>query len=632
MINTSMGVSVQTNISNQIESIRDTLTQLQSSSVGKQLPLPILNNLLQLVQSLISQLGDEKNSPDNKVATKNQQTASPASHDTTIALTADTIIGTEGDDNIEGNHENNRMRGLGGDDRLFGRQGNDVIFGGSGDDRLYGGQGNDNLVGGSGDDYLAGGRGTNRLSGGSGNDTLNSRLGNDFLDGGSGTDTARIRANIDEYTITVERRDSPAVGAAGQEGKDVIPVIGQGDNSKIVLTHKDTGQRIEVINTEKFRFNDVRLSLDEIKQRADSDTSINDSGTVALSASQRESVLGVFGANGATGETGVRVIDNDGDGVISAGDTAVLATGGASSVSQQFKDLSDADVTSINTAAIGDSSNVSITAAQQSAVGGVTGLRGEIHVHDIDNSGTLSVGDIAANASGSEHTLTTADLEGINAFQPPYIDNLNPTQINAIAAQTGISNFRVDDNDLSGELSVGDTVVDLSGNSANITLTAEDLSAIQNNSVGRAMNINSALKSLIEQSADFTDVELYSGSNNGRLGAGDIVVADRNNPDSATYTLTLDDEINNTINGIAMDSVLPRVALSEQQQQALTTIAKTFTTPVDHGVYIFDHDRSGTLSAGDTIIPIDSNGSMYDIRESDIASNTLFNQAFDFSA
>ncbi|HFC93175.1 MAG TPA: hypothetical protein ENJ51_10225, partial [Leucothrix mucor] len=139
MINTSMGVSVQTNISNQIESIRDTLTQLQSSSVGKQLPLPILNNLLQLVQSLISQLGDEKNSPDNKVATKNQQTASPASHDTTIALTADTIIGTEGDDNIEGNHENNRMRGLGGDDRLFGRQGNDVIFGGSGDDRLYGG-------------------------------------------------------------------------------------------------------------------------------------------------------------------------------------------------------------------------------------------------------------------------------------------------------------------------------------------------------------------------------------------------------------------------------------------------------------------------------------------------------------
>ncbi len=544
---------------------------------------------------------------------------------------ANNIIGTEGDDNLEGNHENSQMQGLGGDDRLFGRQGNDVIFGGSGDDRLYGGQGNDNLIGGSGDDYLAGGRGTNRLSGGSGNDILNSRLGDDFLDGGSGTDTARIRANIDEYTIKVEQQDPPAIGPITEHENNELPdELSQLDNSKIVLIHKETGQRIEVVNTEKFRFNDVRLSLDEIKQRAESDTS--NPGTVALSGSQREGVLGVFGANGAvgaTGDAGVRVIDNDG--VISAGDTAVLATGNASSVSQQFRDLSDTDVAAINNPIIRDGSNVNITAAQQSTIEGLTGLR-DIHVHDTDNSETLSVGDIVTSPNGSDHTLTAADLERINSFQPPYVDNLNPTQINAIAAQTGISNFRVDDNDLSENLSVGDTVVDLSGNSANITLTAEDFSAIQENSVRGPMNINPALKALIEQSPDFTDIELFAGSNNARLGAGDIVVADRNNPDSATYTLTLEDEINNTINGVAMDSALPRVALSEQQQQELTAIAKTFTTPVDHGVYVFDHDKSGSFSVGDTIIPIDSSGPMYDIRESDITSNTLFDQPFDFSA
>jgi hypothetical protein len=201
--NETTGVRAQAYRSNQIENIQKSLVQLQSSSAGKVLALPVLNNLLQLVQTLVKQLGDDKHSPDNKAETKTESDKQKDASPSTTASMAN-IIGTEGDDNLEGNHENNRIQGLGGDDRLFGRQGNDVIFGNSGDDRLYGGQGNDNLIGGTGDDYLAGGRGTNRLSGGEGNDILNSRLGNDFLDGGSGTDTARIRANIDEYTIKVE--------------------------------------------------------------------------------------------------------------------------------------------------------------------------------------------------------------------------------------------------------------------------------------------------------------------------------------------------------------------------------------------------------------------------------------------
>ena len=743
--NETTGVRSQAYRDNQIESIRNTLVELQSSAGGKTLPLVVLKNLMQLVQNLVKQLGDDKTG--NKKETGSTVPASMPIN----------IIGTEGNDRLEGNHKNNRMLGLGGDDRLYGRQGNDVIFGNAGNDRLYGGQGNDNLIGGTGDDYLAGGRGTNRLSGGEGNDILNSRLGNDFLDGGTGTDTARIRANINEYSIKVEQQDPPVIGANGQVGNE-LPAIGQPDRSKIVLIHKETGQRIEVINTEKFRFNDVRLSLDEIKQHADSNTNVSNPATVALSGAQREGVLGVFGSEGATGDVGVRVIDNDGNGTISAGDTAVLATGNANSVSQQFRDLSDTDIASINNTR--DGSRVSITAAQQQAIEGVTGLR-DIHVHDADNSGTLSVGDLVVGAKGSEHRLTAADLEAVTSFQPPYVDKLSPTQINAIAARTGINEFRVDDNDLSGNLSVGDTVVssdenipsitlsdddirvikensgkdeptvsvtaaqkqaiegvtglsdihvhdtdnsgtlsigdvvtsakgahtltaanldaitsfqppyvdklnptqinaiaartginefrvddnDLSGslsvgdtvvssdeNIPSITLSAEDISVINENSVRGAMRIDAGLKSLLEQSPDFSNIDIYSGSNNARLGAGDIVVADRNDPASATYTLTLDDEINNTINGISVDAFLPRVSLSVQQQQELTAIAKTFTTPVDHGIYVFDHDKSGSFSVGDTIIPIDSSGPMYDLVEKDIATNTLFGKPFDFSA
>ncbi|MCK5813239.1 MAG: hypothetical protein KAH03_03230 [Cocleimonas sp.] len=758
MINTtSMQISVPMQNTNQLTDIKNTLSELQKLPASTSLPLATLNSLLQLVQNLVKELGDSHSTQDKPAHKEGEINKPELKNNPASTHSSNEIVGTEGDDLLNGNHDNNRMQGLGGDDRLLGRQGNDVMLGGSGDDQLYGGSGDDNLIGGSGDDYLAGGRGNNQLSGGNGNDILNSRLGNDFLDGGSGNDTARVRANIDDYSIEVTDQDPPVIGPAIPQNDD-LPAIGAEDDSKIILTHKETGQRIEVINTESFKFNDVTLSLDEMKARAETTTPPNNQ--IALSDAEQEGVLGVFGSSGAMGNAGVRVIDNDGDGQISTGDTAILATGNANSVSQQFKDLSDDDITSINNHV--DESQVQLTAAQQFAAEAVTGLS-NIYINDEDDSGTLSEGDIAVSSgpdsqqytltasdvdailsfqppyveitpvqqtaiesvfgikdpivddhdlsgtlsegdiirgsdpsdkaitltaanidainsnimdqpprveitaaqksaiqsvtglsdiyvndndssaslsegdivisarSGDQHELTATDLEMINSFQPPYVDNLNPTQLNAIETRTGLSDFHVDDNDLSGELSVGDTVVSLDDEIASVTLTADDITAIKENSVTGPMNIGADLKSLLEQSPDFSNIEIYSGSNNGRLGAGDIVVADSSNPDSATYTLTLDDEINNTLNGISLDSVLPRVSLSTQEQEDLTAIATTFTTPVDHGVYVFDHDKSGSFSAGDTIIPIDSSGPMYDITEDDIANNMLFDQPFDFN-
>ena len=101
-----------------------------------------------------------------------------------------TMVGTAGDDRINGTSRVDVISGLGGDDvlrglgrqdvlcggkgrdQLFGIRGPDAIFGGPGRDQLYGGPGIDRLFGGTGADLLVGGRGVDRLRGGTGRDRV----------------------------------------------------------------------------------------------------------------------------------------------------------------------------------------------------------------------------------------------------------------------------------------------------------------------------------------------------------------------------------------------------------------------------------------------------------------------------
>jgi Ca2+-binding RTX toxin-like protein len=53
------------------------------------------------------------------------------------------VIGTAGNDTIQGNEFNNRFEGGGGNDSLYGQAGNDTFVGGAGDDLLIGGTGSD---------------------------------------------------------------------------------------------------------------------------------------------------------------------------------------------------------------------------------------------------------------------------------------------------------------------------------------------------------------------------------------------------------------------------------------------------------------------------------------------------------
>ena len=117
------------------------------------------------------------------------------------------VLGSGGNDELEGNVGNDLINagfgddlanGLDGNDLLRGEGGADHLIGGAGDDILVGaystsffpqpGDGADHLEGGTGNDLMRGGDGDDWLEGGDDNDNLRGDAGSDTLDGGAGVD------------------------------------------------------------------------------------------------------------------------------------------------------------------------------------------------------------------------------------------------------------------------------------------------------------------------------------------------------------------------------------------------------------------------------------------------------------
>src|SRR3954451_16490113 len=168
--------------------------------------------------------------------------AAPSAH-------AQTLSGTDGDDQLFGTSGNDLMFGLGGDDEMNGEAGNDTLDGGLGDDDIAGGTGGDgityaestavratlhnlandgtsgeydnvhidveNVYGSDGDDDLTGSALASTIDGGAGNDAVDGGGGSDTLFGGEGNDrlAARdgVRDRIDcgagDDTAVVDERD-----------------------------------------------------------------------------------------------------------------------------------------------------------------------------------------------------------------------------------------------------------------------------------------------------------------------------------------------------------------------------------------------------------------------------------------
>lgn len=162
---------------------------------------------------------------------------------------ADTLIGDNQGNYIDGSDGDDHLQGMGGDDNLHGGVGNDTLDGGAGvNDRASfysasgavtvnlltqsatGGAGNDVLLGiehveGSNHgDHITGDGGNNALSGNDGNDTLIGGGGSDFLVGGAGDDSIDGGAGNDfvDYTfaggpVQVNLATGVVTGAAGND-------------------------------------------------------------------------------------------------------------------------------------------------------------------------------------------------------------------------------------------------------------------------------------------------------------------------------------------------------------------------------------------------------------------------------
>ena len=143
-----------------------------------------------------------------------------------------TIVGTTGDDVINGTSGPDVIAGLGGNDTINGGKGDDVICGYAGDDTLNGDDGNDTLIGSYGNDELDGGKGSDTLTGGDGSDVLDGRDGEDVLDGGSGND-ALTGGDGDDTLAGGNGNDA----LTGNKGDDVLD--GGADNDTLVGNNGD---------------------------------------------------------------------------------------------------------------------------------------------------------------------------------------------------------------------------------------------------------------------------------------------------------------------------------------------------------------------------------------------------------
>ncbi len=153
---------------------------------------------------------------------------------TNNANTAEIIIGTNGNDTINGNG--------GFYDSLYGNDGNDTINGGSGFDWIRAGSGNDILNGFDGDDQLRGQEGFDTLNGGNGIDRADYRnafgevivdlsLGKAMADGYGSEDTLNsienVRGSGNNDTLTGDAKDN---WLNGSDGDDTLTGAGGNDD------------------------------------------------------------------------------------------------------------------------------------------------------------------------------------------------------------------------------------------------------------------------------------------------------------------------------------------------------------------------------------------------------------------
>lgn len=197
--------------------------------------------------------------------------------------TANSVTGTQGDDDLAGTAGTDRIYGLAGDDVIQGLAGADGLWGGPGRDLVQGQEGDDYLSGGpgpdianggpgddmaagwadgdvllgfggedwvighDGDDFADGGLGDDRLDGGSGDNAVFGRAGDDWLIAGGGND--RLYGDgpsLDLVETLVGPEPEPMTDPFWQAfalGPDVLVALTPGA-PEITLLDVETGERV----------------------------------------------------------------------------------------------------------------------------------------------------------------------------------------------------------------------------------------------------------------------------------------------------------------------------------------------------------------------------------------------------
>jgi len=138
-----------------------------------------------------------------------------------------TLVGTAGDDYMNGRRRNDDIDGKAGDDKIRGGMGQDSIKGGLGDDQINGGRGNDWILGGEGDDIIVGREGWDTIVGGAGDDRLDGDQGfNTFLFAGDFGDDVVRNANFARDELIFEEAMTEDVTVAMDGGDVLITVSG----------------------------------------------------------------------------------------------------------------------------------------------------------------------------------------------------------------------------------------------------------------------------------------------------------------------------------------------------------------------------------------------------------------------
>ncbi|UTW56305.1 CHRD domain-containing protein [Kordiimonas sp. SCSIO 12610] len=156
----------------------------------------------------------------------------------------DTLGARAGDDTVDAGAGNDLVFAGSGDDSVSAGSGNDLVFAGSGNDTVSADSGNDTVFVGSGNDVVTGGSGNDNIFAGSGNDnvdagsdddTIFASLGNDTLDGGDGDD--QIFASLGDDVVSGGAGDDRIFGGVGNDvvnGDAGIDVIFAGNGNDTV--------------------------------------------------------------------------------------------------------------------------------------------------------------------------------------------------------------------------------------------------------------------------------------------------------------------------------------------------------------------------------------------------------------